>query len=308
MTERRRPARLRTGDRVAVVAPAGPVPEQLLADGVAVLESWGLRVSLGEHPRARHPEFGYLAGADADRAADLRRAWCDPGVAAVVCARGGYGCLRIVESLDWDAMAAAGPKVFVGSSDVTVLHEIIGARLGVATLFAPMPATTNFVGDEGSQQHLRRTLFTPGDARVLTRPGAGCLVAGRVRGTTVGGNASLLVSTLGAPDAVAPPAGSIALLEDVAEDVYRLDRILTQLLRAGWFDGVAGIALGSWTECGEPDRVRALMLDRLGGLGVPIAWELGFGHRANQLTVPLGVPAELNADAGTLTVLEPALV
>lgn len=304
---RTRPRRLRAGDRVAVVAPAGPVPGELRDDGLAVLRSWGLEVVPGEHLDGRHPEFGYLAARDADRAADFQRAWCDPDVAAVFCARGGYGCLRMMDLLDWDKLAEAGPKLLVGSSDVTALHEAVGARLGLATVFSPMVATTNFVGDPASQEHLRQTLFTPERARVLTRPGAGCLVPGRAQGSTVGGNASLVVSTLGAPDAAPPPPGSIALLEDVTEDVYRLDRILTQLLRGGWFDGVAGIALGSWTECGEPAEVRALMLDRLGGLGVPIAWELGFGHRADQLTVPLGVWAELDADAGTLTVPTPAL-
>lgn len=303
---RQRPPRLRTGDRVAVVAPAGPVPEDLLVEGLAVLKSWGLEPVLGAQLRARDAVFNYLAGDDAARAADFQRAWCDPDVSAVYCARGGYGCLRMVDLLDWQAMAAAGPKLLVGSSDVTVLHEAVGARLGLVTLFGPMLATTNFVGDHGAQEHLRDTLFGA-PAKVLTRPGAGCLVPGVATGRTVGGNASLLVSTLAAPDAEPPPAGSIAVLEDVTEDVYRLDRIVTQLLRGGWFDGVTGIALGSWTECGELAEVRDLMLDRLGGLGVPIAWELGFGHRANQLTVPLGVRAELDAGAGTLTVPAPAL-
>jgi muramoyltetrapeptide carboxypeptidase len=97
------------------------------------------------------------------------------------------------------------------------------------------------------------------------------------------------------------------VLEDVGEAVYRLDRMLTQLLRTGWFDGVAGIALGSWAKCGDPARIRSLMVERLGPLGVPILWELGFGHIPSAPTVPLGVEAELDAGAGTLTLLEPAL-
>ena len=95
------------------------------------------------------------------------------------------------------------------------------------------------------------------------------------------------------------------MLEDLEEDNYRLDRFLTQLLRAGWFDDVAGIALGSWVDC--PDNVRDLMLDRLGPLGVPIVWELGFGHCSPSLSIPLGVPATLDADAATLTLDQPAL-
>ncbi|KAA2265702.1 LD-carboxypeptidase [Solihabitans fulvus] len=304
---RRRPARLRRGDRVVVVAPAGPVPEAQLAAGVAVLRSWGLLVEVAPHVLDAHPTLPYLAGADADRAGDLVRAYCDPEVAAVLCARGGYGCLRILDLVDWPALARARPTVFAGSSDVTALHDWFGAQVGVATVFAPMVATPGFVDDVPAQQHFRRALFEPESVRVLGAAGARTLVPGLARGVTVGGNASLVVSALGAPDAPAPPDGAIVLLEDVTEDPYRLDRIVTQLLRAGWFDGVAGIAFGSFTSCGRPEEVVAVLLDLLAGLDVPMVWDLGFGHCAGQLTVPLGVPAELDADAGTLTVLESAL-
>ncbi|GDY28503.1 S66 peptidase family protein [Gandjariella thermophila] len=304
--ERLRPRRLRRGDRVAVVAPAGPVPRDQLAQGVAVLRSWGLQVDVAPHVLDGHPDLPYLAAPDLDRARDLQHAWCDPDVHAVLCARGGYGCLRLLDLLDWPAMAAARPKIFAGSSDVTALHEAMGRHLGVVTLFSPMIAGPSFA-DPHAREHLRRTLFEPESVRVLTRPGAGPLVAGRARGVTTGGNASLLVAGLGAWDAAAPPPGAVVLLEDVAEAPYRLDRMLTQLRRAGWFADAAGIALGSWTGCGESEAVRAVLADRLGDLGVPVIWELGFGHRDAPLTVPLGVLTELDADAGTLTVLDPAL-
>jgi muramoyltetrapeptide carboxypeptidase len=249
----------------------------------------------------------YLAGTDADRAADLQDAWCDPEVAAVFCVRGGYGGLRMVDLLDWDAMAAAGPKVFAGSSDVTVLHERFGARLGLVTLFGPMVATRAFTEDEPARRHFHSTVFEPATVRVLTRPGAAALVAGRASGVVVGGNASLLAAALAAPGSPPAPDGAIALLEDVNEEPYRLDAIVTKLLRAGWFDRVAGIALGSWQDCGDPAEVRATLLDRLGPLGVPIVWELGFGHCAGALTVPLGGLADLDATAGTLTMRSSAL-
>jgi muramoyltetrapeptide carboxypeptidase len=303
--ERTRPNRLRPGDLVALVAPAGRVPEETLNAGIEIVESWGLRVRLGKHVLDRH--LGYLAGTDEDRAADLQDAWCDPEVAAVFCVRGGYGCMRMVDLLDWSAMAAAGPKVFAGSSDVTTLHDYIGARLNLVTLFAPMLATLAFTEDEPAQQHFHSTVFDPAAVRVLTRPGAGTLVAGRASGVVVGGNASLLAARLGARTAPPPPDGAIALLEDVNEDPYRVDGILTKLLRAGWFDGVTGIALGSWTGCGDPVHVRATLADRLGGLGVPVAWELGFGHCSAALTVPIGLVADLDAVAGTLTVRSDAL-
>lgn len=304
---RQRPPRLKPDDLVALIAPAGPPPPEVLQAGIDIVQSWGLRVRVGKHVLDRHPTLDYLAGTDADRAADLQDAWCDPDVAAVFCVRGGYGCLRMVDLVDWDVMAAVGPKVFAGSSDVTVLHERIGARLGQSTLFAPMLATLAFVADEPAHRHFHSTVFEPDAVRVLTKPGAGPLVAGRASGVVVGGNASLLAAGLAARGAAPAPDGAVALLEDVNEDPYRLDAIITNLLRAGWFDGVTGIALGSWTNCGDLDHVRAMVLDRLGDLGVPIGWEMGFGHCAGALTVPLGLVADLDTAAGTLTMRTSAL-
>ncbi|EQD87544.1 peptidase U61 [Saccharopolyspora erythraea D] len=308
MRELRRPHRLGPGDAVAVVAPAGPVPAEPLEAGLAQLQEWGLRVVVGKHVRERHPRLDYLAGADADRAADLQQAWCDPEVRAVLCARGGYGSTRILDHLDWDRMSAAGPKVLVGSSDVTALHQAFATQLGLVTVFGPMPATGAFTDDPAAREHLRRTLFEPQSVTIVTRSGADALVPGRARGVTYGGNLSLVASALGAPDAPTPPERGLALLEDVTEDPYRLDRYLTQLLRAGWFDRAGGIALGSWTGCGPLEEVRAVMSDRLGPLGIPIVWELGFGHCDAQRTIPLGVAAELDTDARRLSILQPALL
>ena len=307
LPERERPRRLRPGDTAAVVAPAGPVPDDQLRAGVEQLRSWGLRVRLGEHVSDRHPALDYLAGTDADRAADLQRAWCDPEVSAVFCARGGYGCMRILDRLDWSAMAAAGPKLLVGSSDATSLHDAVHAHLGLVSVFGPMLATKPFGEQQAAREHLRRSLFEPQRTTALAKPGAGALVPGRARGVTYGGNLSVLAGSLGTDDLPEPPDPGIALLEDVTEDPYQLDRFTTQLLRAGWFDRAAGVALGSWTECGPMEDVRAALHDRLGDLGVPVLWEAGFGHGPDQLTVPLGVAADLDADRGALTALRPAL-
>lgn len=300
---RTRPPRLRAGDTVAIVAPSGPPPPELVESSVAVLQEWGLRVRVGKHVLDRHPDLPYLAGLDAHRAADLQDAWCDPDVAAVICARGGYGTMRMVDLLDWDAMAEAGPCVFTGSSDITTLHAAIGERLDVVTVFSPITAGTSF--DQTAQKYLRTTLFEPESMLELTGPTVATMNHGSATGVLVGGNLSLLSSCVGM--AGPAPDGSIVLLEDVNEEPYQLDRMLTQLLRAGWFTGVAGIALGSWSGCGEPSDVYAVMADLLGGLGIPTVWELGFGHVAAQLTIPLGVEATLDADAGTLTLAEPAL-
>ncbi|MFJ8938793.1 LD-carboxypeptidase [Streptomyces sp. NPDC102365] len=307
MKELVRPARLVAGARVAVVAPSGPVPEERLRAGLDILRGWDLDPVVAPHVLDRHTTFGYLAGTDADRAADFQAAWCDPSVDAVLCARGGYGVQRMAGLLDWDALGAARPKVLVGFSDVTALHEAFATRLGLVTLHGPMAAGIDFVKNARAQDHLRATLFEPESVRTIRPAAAGRdLVPGRAGGVLLGGCLSLLASELGTPRARPSAGGGLLCLEDVGEEVYRLDRYLTQLLRAGWFEGVAGILLGSWDRCGPYERVRELLLDRLGGLGVPIVEEFGFGHGEGALTIPFGVRAEL--DAGVITLDAPALV
>jgi muramoyltetrapeptide carboxypeptidase len=290
---------LAAGDHVRVVAPAGPVDTDLLDAGVALLRDWDLDVSVAPHVTATH-RLGYLAGGDADRAADLAQAWCDPQVAAVFCARGGYGSQRVLPHLDWAALADAAPKPLVGSSDVTALHHEFAAHLGVPTVFGPMVASEAFAKDKSAQQSLHRALFQPTTSVVVSGPDAGPLVGGRVRGITAGGTASLLAALAGA--STPPPPGCVLLLEDVGESPYRLDRIVTQLLAAGWLREVAGIALGSFIRCGSDTEVWAVLADRLMGLGVPVAWGLTFGHCRGQATIRLGAPAVLDADAGELTI------
>jgi muramoyltetrapeptide carboxypeptidase len=268
--------------------------------GHALLESWGLTVRVGAHALDRD---GYLAGTDADRADDLQSAWCDPDVAAVFCARGGYGAHRMVDLVEWPALHRAGPCLLVGSSDVTALHEAVARHLDLVTVFGPMPATEILAGadpDATSAEHLRATVLGAVAADLHVDADApGALAPGRATGPLVGGNLSLLAASIGTPESL-PAAGAIAVLEDVTESAYRVDRLLTQLLRTGWFDGVRGVALGSWLDCGD-DAV-AVVGERLAGLGVPVLAGLPFGHGRPQLSLPLGADAELDADAGTLVV------
>ncbi|MDL4777109.1 MULTISPECIES: S66 peptidase family protein [Thermomonosporaceae] len=338
----RRFARLRPGDRVAVVAPSGPADPARLEAGCAVLRDLGLDVTVSAHVLDRTglggagpvPEaWQRLAGTDADRAADLQAAWCDPGVRAVICARGGYGATRVLDHLDWPALAAAtgaaveagpGPKALHGSSDITALHAAFGTRLGITTSFGPMPAgrladlapagadadtPAPGPGDAvlaRTLDGLRAVLFKEEGAvgtgpRVLT--GTHALRPGRAEAVLTGGNLSLLAALLGTPYAPPPAAGRVVFLEDVAEAPYRIDRMLTQLLQAGWFDGAAGVALGSWTRCGDPAEVDAVLAGRLGPLGVPILAGVPAGHGPCQRTLELGVPVRL--DAGALTLEAP---
>jgi muramoyltetrapeptide carboxypeptidase len=301
-----RAPRLRPGDRVAVVAPAGPVPAGRLDAGLQVLASWGLEVVVGEHARGTDERFGYLAADDAARAGDLMRAWCDPDVTAVFCARGGYGVQRMVDLLDWASLAQAGPKVLVGFSDVTALHQAFAARLGLSTVHGPVVSSLGG-GDEESREHLRSLLFEPVAGLSLTPAPVTALVGGRAEGVLVGGNLALLAAETGTRSERRATA-SIAVVEDIGEEVYRLDRALTQLLRTGWFDGVRGIALGDFTDCASPAAVRGLVADRLGPLAVPLLLGVPFGHEPRNLAFPLGVPAVLDGDAGTLVLREAPLL
>lgn len=295
---------LRPGDTVAVVAPSGPVPAERLDIGVAHLEEWGLDVQVMPHVRDTHPDHDFLAGSDTARAADFQEAWLDPDVRAVIAARGGYGAARMVDLVDWSALAAADPKVLVGYSDCTVLHQAVAAHLGLVSLHGPMSGTVSFLKSETAREHLRRTLFEPESTLTIAGPRAHTLVGGTARGITTGGCLSLLTTSVGVGATPPSAAGGIVLLEDVDERAYRLDSFLTHLLRSGWFDGVLGIVLGSWQDC---DPIEPVVLDLLGPLGIPIIGELGFGHGPDPVTVPLGVPVLLDADSGTLTLDQPAL-
>ncbi|MFD0690450.1 S66 peptidase family protein [Actinomadura fibrosa] len=365
----RRYGALRPGDRVAVVAPSGPVEPERLEAGCAVLRDLGLDVAVGEHaldqvnlgtpervrtplgsgssnsqgsrptslrtlpgggtpdPQGSRPEsvrddWQRLAGSDADRAADLQAAWCDPRVRAVVCARGGYGATRVLDHLDWDALAAAtaesaerggAPKILHGSSDITALHAAFAARLGVTTSFGPMPAgriadlgpilsgnvpTSDDPDGADTLDGLRAGLFRDGPAAVR---GTRALRPGHAEGPLTGGTLTLLTALLGTPYASPPAAGRIVFLEDVAEAPYRIDRMLVQLLQAGYFDGAAGIALGSWERSGDPAELDSVFTARLGPLGVPVLAGVPAGHGPRQRTLELGAPARLDGDALTLS-------
>ncbi|WP_084958261.1 S66 peptidase family protein [Thermoactinospora rubra] len=290
---------MRPGDTVAVVCPSGPADPLRLRRGVRLLESLGLKVVVGEHALERGtPEgLGYLAGSDAGRAADLQAAWCDPAVTAVFCARGGYGTTRLLDLLDWEAMRAAGPKVLIGSSDITALHHVFGVEFGVPTLHGPMPACSTLSDEDGPEPltwaSLQAALF--GEPQPVA--GTMALAPGRAEGVLAGGNLSLLAALCGTRY---QPSfdGKIAFLEDVGEEPYRVDRMLTQLLQAGAFDGVRGIVLGSWVGCGDPYPV---LRDRLLPLGVPILAGLPVGHGSPQMSVWFGALGSFDTESCSLS-------
>lgn len=294
------PERLVAGDRVAVVAPSGPVRADRLEVGTEYLRQWGLEVEVLPSVLAGHERLNYLAADDKARAEDLRNAWLDSSFAAVFCARGGYGVQRMLEYVDFDELVAV-PKWFIGFSDITALHEPLNAR-GLVTIHGPMAAAVEQLGAPAGRQRLHDLLFEPSTVTDLLAPaGARTVVDGVAEGPLRGGNLALLAASVGTPT-YAPPAG-IVVLEDVSEDAYRVDRLLTQLLRSGWFAGVTGLVVGDFSGADDSGLVSAAMRDRLEPLGLPMVEGAAIGHEDVNLAVPLGLPARLDATAGTLTPL-----
>ena len=303
-----RPPALSPGARIALVAPAGPLAEGAVDRAIARVRDWGFVPVEGEHVRKRH---GYLAAPDAERAADFNAALRDPSVNAVWCLRGGYGVMRIVDAIDWDALERR-PRPVIGFSDNTALHLAI-RRLGIVSFHGPHPATVEF--NDFSAAVLRRLLTSGDPAGLLPFPTedgrAETMRGGAAEGPLVGGNLSLIAATLGTPFAIRAE-GAILFLEEVGEASYRVDRLLSQLRLAGVLHSVAGIALGGFTETPDEGEEGATPLaevvaDRLGDLGIPVALGFPFGHVDDNWTLPVGVRARLDADAGTLELLESAV-
>ncbi|MFG1606682.1 LD-carboxypeptidase [Actinoplanes sp. NPDC049265] len=278
--------RLRAGDRVRLVAPASFAEDEWVGRVAEVVEGWGLRPEVGTHARDR---FGYMAGRDEDRLADLNDAFRDPGVRAVVAITGGAGAYRIVDGIDFTAVRA-DPKPLVGFSDIVNLHVALWARTGLATVHG-------CVGPGGRvDATARQLLFETGP---ITLPGRS-IVAGRAEGVLVGGLAGAVGNFVGA--GLPTLDGAILCLEG-AQGVH-FDRFLSTLRRSDLLRGIRGFAVGdlSGAEAGRPaGEAEAIVRDRLGDLGVPILGGLPFGHTDDQMCLPLGVPGIIDTAAGTLT-------
>jgi muramoyltetrapeptide carboxypeptidase len=300
-----RPATLQPGDRVAVLSTSGPANPAELAVGLDALRFAGLEPVVYPSATDGGSMRSYLAGDDKLRAGDLCVALTDPAIAGIIFATGGYGAQRTLAALDWDRLAGLPPKVLAGYSDVTAILEAFAARLGWASLHSPM-VTSSGAAAHYSFGSLLRALMHPGQALLTQFPEAVTLAGGIARGITLGGNLTLLASSVGT-DTSLPARGGILLVEEEHEAPYRVDRMLTQLRRSGYLDGVTGIIGGTFTGCGEPPQVEEILAERLGDLGVPlIAWA-NVGHGGHQQAYPIGIAAELDADAGTLRLLDSPL-
>jgi muramoyltetrapeptide carboxypeptidase len=298
-----RPPALRPGDRVAVLSASGPADQAELAVGLDALRFAGLEPVIYQSATDDGSMRSYLAGDDKLRASDLSAALTDPAIAGIIFATGGYGAQRTLAALDWDSLAGLAPKVLAGYSDVTAILEAFAARLGWASLHGPM------VSSSGDTAHysfgsLLRALMRPEQALITQYPEAVTLAGGTARGLTLGGNLTLLTSSVGTSTSL-PARGGILLVEEEHEDPYRVDRMLTQLRRSGYLDGVAGLIGGTFTGCGEPALIEEILAERLGDLGVPLVVWANIGHGGRQQAYPIGIAAELDADAHTLRLLDP---
>ncbi|MEW6271482.1 MAG: LD-carboxypeptidase [Thermodesulfobacteriota bacterium] len=303
-----RPAALRPGDRVAVVAPSGKVDPDRLAAGAAILEGLGFRVALPAPGRSHR----YFAACDVDRRRQLLDAFADPDVRAVWCARGGYGVARILPEID-PAWMRRHAKLCIGFSDATALLQFLVRNVGVAALHGPMVAHDLVAQREaGTLEHLLALAAGASDWRI---PVPRAVVAGSATGPLLGGCLTVLASLAGTP--FAPRfAGAVALFEDTNErPLRRIDRMLVQLRQAGMLDGVRGFVFGTMPDCGEADDLCDTILDCLGDLDVPIGFGAPVGHGPVHYGVPLGVAVRLRVgrpdgtptsmDEGELCGLEP---
>jgi muramoyltetrapeptide carboxypeptidase len=296
----RLPHTLAAGARVALVAPAGPLrSEGELAASIANAESLGWVPMPGLHILRRD---GYLAGSDAERLIDFNAALRDDTIDGIWCVRGGYGAMRILDALDYDAMRRR-PKPLIGYSDITAMHAAFGLRSGVVTFHGP---TSRGELTPFSRDSLVRAVVAQRDSCGVA-PAPRTLRGGRAGGRLAGGNLSLLAALAGTP--FAPDYdGAILVIEDVGEPAYKIDRMLRQLALAGALARVAGIAFGQFTEGDAADDEKSRQLDAIlreaaDVAGVPAVAGIPLGHIADQWTIPLGARAELDADRGALHVM-----
>lgn len=299
----RKPRALRAGARVALVAPAGPVSPERIETSIERCRSLDLEPVVFPSAAAR---YRFLAGTDAERLGDLQSAFDDLSIDAVWALRGGYGTARILDRLDL-ARQREEPIPFIGFSDNTTLH-VRHAKMGTVSYHGPHPGA-DFPAE--TEDSFRRALFADEPAGMLPKrerdPEAKTLVGGRVEAPLVGGNLSLLASLCGTEWSLSA-RDRILLLEDIGEPAYRVDRMLVQLERAGVLEGAEGLACGRFTAAPDDAHpIEDVLADFAQRLGIPAVLDLPFGHVEHNCTLPIGVRAELDADAATLTIVEPAV-
>ena len=312
-----RPPKLGPGSRIALVAPAGPLLERDdLTRAEALCRALGYAPVLGQNAANHH---GYLAGTDDERLADLNQALQDSTVSAIWCIRGGYGVTRILDRVDYAALARR-PKALIGFSDITALLNAASRAAGVVTFHGPVARASMPAFSRAHFEQVLTRSESPGRLGRLPDP-AGVLLpresrivtlrGGSAEGPLAGGNLSLLQCLIGTPW-FPDLTGAILFLEDVGEQLYRVDRVLAHLRATGALERLAGIMVGRFTDLDRAGQDGAFGFDQIlatyfGPLNIPVAYGFPIGHIDAQWTLPMGVRARLDADAGEVDLLEPAV-
>ncbi len=307
-----KPKRLVKGDTVGVIAPASSLAPADFDRALQNLADLGFKTKVGKYARGRK---GFLSGTDKERLEDLHWAFSDPEIKAVWCVRGGYGVSRILPAVDFN-LIKKNPKVFIGYSDITALHLAISQNCGLVTFHGPVAASTY---SDYPKKHVINMLMNPtapykvelspdNQAKESNLFKTEVITKGKATGKLVGGNLSLLTALAGTPFGLQNTKGKILFTEDVGEQPYRIDRMLTQLRQSIDMRALAGIALGVFEDCNPKDPISQTLIevirDRLGDLGIPVIYGLSFGHIRDQFTLPVGIEAELDTENATVTFLE----
>ena len=302
-----RPKPLKIGDKIGLIGASSPTKQERIEPSIKAMEALGLEVVLGESCRANH---GFLSGSDELRARDVNEMFKDKSIKGIFAIRGGYGASRILDMLDYD-MIQKNPKVFAGYSDVTALHSVLNERCKLITFHTPMPSTEFYKGvDEYTMDYFKRNIFTNEPLGMLKNPKGEeikTLVSGMAIGQLVGGNLSLIASSMGTPYEL-NTKGKILFLEDVDEYPYKIDRMLLQLKQCGKFRDAAGIILGAWTDCEAKEGDNSLSLmevfkELIVTENKPTIYNLACGHCMPTISLPLGEEVKIDGYKNQITVL-----
>ena len=311
-----KPMRLKEGDTIGVIAPSSGASTEAFERALANVASLGLKAKVGKFARGSND---FLSGTDKERLSDLHWAFEDSDIKGVWCVRGGSGAPRLLPDINYQ-LIKKNPKVFIGFSDITALHVAISQQTGLVTFHGPVGSSDL---SEYPKSNLVNTVMTPAanykivpsdynvaQASALFKPNV--ITPGRARGRLIGGNLSLLAALAGTPYALTDLKGAILFTEDINEPPYKVDRLLTQLRQSCDMHSLAGVALGVFssdqaaTEAVTASTQRVLK-DRLGNLEIPVISGLSFGHIRDNCTLPVGIEAELDTAAATITLLESAV-
>jgi len=296
-----KPQALRPGDAIGIAAPASPFDQKAFQDGIAVIKSMGYRVKI---PDSIFKAQGYLAGSDAERAELFMDLFTDESLKAILCARGGFGSMKLLPLLDFEAIRA-NPKILMGFSDITALLVAIFHSCRIVTFHGPLVTTLKRDGGKTCSAFIEAV--SSGAPLVLKPRQPVVLSQGNASGILMGGNLTSLCHLLGTP--YEPDFnGRLLFLEDRQEAPYRIDRMFSQLHLSGHLDGVGGVILGTFEACGSLDDVYAIVKEVFRHTGIPILAGFELGHGTENLTVPIGLEAKMNTEDGSLRFRESAVL